>query len=37
MIDVDDMARASLFPLSDDSRMVMGETLVVDAGWSVSN
>lgn len=36
MIEVDDIARASLFLLSDDSRMVTGETLVVDAGWSVS-
>jgi NAD(P)-dependent dehydrogenase (short-subunit alcohol dehydrogenase family) len=36
MIDVDDIAHASLFLLSDDSRMVTGETLVVDAGWSVS-
>ena len=36
MIDADDIARASLFLLSDDARMVTGETLVVDAGWSVS-
>ncbi len=36
MIDADDIARASLFLLSDDSRIVTGETLVVDAGWSVS-
>jgi NAD(P)-dependent dehydrogenase (short-subunit alcohol dehydrogenase family) len=36
MIEVDDIARASLFLLSDDSRMVTSETLVVDAGWSVS-
>jgi len=36
MIDAADIARASLFLLSDESRMVTGETLVVDAGWSVS-
>jgi NAD(P)-dependent dehydrogenase (short-subunit alcohol dehydrogenase family) len=36
MIEVNDIARASLFLLSYDSRMVTGETLVVDAGWSVS-
>jgi NADP-dependent 3-hydroxy acid dehydrogenase YdfG len=34
MIDADDIARASLFLLSDVSRMVTGETLVVDAGAS---
>jgi enoyl-[acyl-carrier-protein] reductase (NADH) len=36
MIDADDIARASLFLLSDDARMVTGETLVVDAGCIVS-
>jgi NAD(P)-dependent dehydrogenase (short-subunit alcohol dehydrogenase family) len=36
MIDADDIARASLFLLSDDSRMITGETLVVDAGWGLS-
>ena len=36
MIEPDDIAHAALYLLSDDSRMVTGETLVVDAGWSVS-
>jgi NAD(P)-dependent dehydrogenase (short-subunit alcohol dehydrogenase family) len=31
-----DVARAALFLLSDDSRMITGEVLPVDAGWHVS-
>ena len=36
MIDADDVARAAVFLLSDESRMITGETLTVDAGWSVT-
>ncbi len=36
LIEAGDVARAALFLLSDDSRMVTGDTLVVDAGWCVS-
>lgn len=36
LIDADDVARASLFLLGDDSRMITGDALTVDAGWSVS-
>jgi len=36
MIEAIDVARASLFLLSDDSRVITGDTLVVDAGWTVS-
>lgn len=36
LIAAEDVARAALFLLSDDSRMVTGDTLAVDAGWSVS-
>ena len=35
-IDPDDVTRAALFLLSDDSRMVTGQVLAVDGGWSVS-
>lgn len=37
LLSADDVARAALFLLSDDSRRVTGDTLVVDAGWSVSS
>jgi NAD(P)-dependent dehydrogenase (short-subunit alcohol dehydrogenase family) len=37
MMEADEIARAALFLLSDESRMVTGETLTVDAGWSVSS
>jgi NAD(P)-dependent dehydrogenase (short-subunit alcohol dehydrogenase family) len=36
MIEAVDVARAALFLLSDDSRVITGDTLVVDAGWTVS-
>jgi NAD(P)-dependent dehydrogenase (short-subunit alcohol dehydrogenase family) len=36
LIDADDVARAALFLLGDDSRMITADTLTVDAGWSVS-
>ncbi|HVE40230.1 MAG TPA: SDR family oxidoreductase [Planctomycetota bacterium] len=36
LIDARDVARASLFLLGDDSRMITADTLAVDAGWSVS-
>jgi NAD(P)-dependent dehydrogenase (short-subunit alcohol dehydrogenase family) len=36
LIDATDVARASLFLLGDDSRMITADTLAVDAGWSVS-
>jgi len=36
MIDAADVARAALFLLGSDSRMITGDTLVVDAGWCVS-
>jgi len=36
LIPADDIARASVFLMSDDARMITGETLTVDAGWSVT-
>lgn len=36
LIDAADVARAALFLLGDDSRMITADTLSVDAGWSVS-
>jgi NAD(P)-dependent dehydrogenase (short-subunit alcohol dehydrogenase family) len=36
LIDAQDVARASVFLLGDDSRMITGDALTVDAGWSVS-
>lgn len=36
MMEADEIARASVFLLSDESRMITGDTLTVDAGWSVS-
>lgn len=36
MIDVEDIARAALFLLSDSSRAITGQTLGVDAGWSLT-
>jgi NAD(P)-dependent dehydrogenase (short-subunit alcohol dehydrogenase family) len=36
LIDPSEVARAALFLLGDASRVVTGEVLVVDAGWSVS-
>jgi len=36
MLDPEDVARASVFLLSDEARMITGEVLTVDAGWCVS-
>ena len=36
LIDAQDVARAAIFMLGDDSRMITGDTLTVDAGWCVS-
>ena len=36
LIEPDDIARVSVFLLSDDSRMMTGDVVTVDAGWSVS-
>ena len=36
LIDAADVARASIFLLGDDSRMITADALTVDAGWSVS-
>lgn len=36
MIDVEDIARAALFLLSGSSRAITGQTLAVDAGWSLT-
>ena len=36
LIDAEEVARAALFLLGDDSRVITGEVLTVDAGWTVS-
>jgi NAD(P)-dependent dehydrogenase (short-subunit alcohol dehydrogenase family) len=36
LIEADDVARAAIFLLGDDSRMITADTLTVDAGWCVS-
>ena len=36
LIEPDDVARAALFLLGDGARMITGDVLAVDAGWSVS-
>lgn len=36
MIEAVDVAHAALFLLSDSSKAITGDTLVVDAGWSIS-
>jgi NAD(P)-dependent dehydrogenase (short-subunit alcohol dehydrogenase family) len=36
MIDVEDIARAALFLLSNSSRAITGQTVAVDAGWSLT-
>ncbi|MBV9468601.1 MAG: SDR family oxidoreductase [Abitibacteriaceae bacterium] len=36
LIDAEDVARAALFLLSDESRVITGDVLTVDAGWTVS-
>ncbi|MBI1898307.1 MAG: SDR family oxidoreductase [Acidobacteria bacterium] len=35
LIDADEIARAAVFLLSDDARMITGQVLTVDAGWHV--
>jgi enoyl-[acyl-carrier-protein] reductase (NADH) len=35
MLDPDEVAKAALYFLSDESRGVTGQTLAVDGGWSV--
>jgi NAD(P)-dependent dehydrogenase (short-subunit alcohol dehydrogenase family) len=35
MLDPDEVAKAAIFFLSDESRAVTGQTLAVDGGWSV--
>ena len=37
MMEADEIARAAVFLLSDESRMITGDTLTIDAGWSVSS
>ncbi len=36
LLDPDDIARASLFLLSDEARHMTGQVIAVDAGWSVT-
>lgn len=36
LIDAADVARSAVFLLGDESRRITGDTLVVDAGWSIS-
>ena len=36
LISADDVARAALFLLSDEARVITGDVLTVDAGWCVS-
>ncbi|MDX9880572.1 MAG: SDR family oxidoreductase [Prolixibacteraceae bacterium] len=36
VMDAKDVAEASIFLLSNQSKVITGETLVVDAGWSIS-
>lgn len=36
LIPAGEIARASVFLMSDEARMITGDTLTVDAGWSVS-
>jgi NAD(P)-dependent dehydrogenase (short-subunit alcohol dehydrogenase family) len=36
MIDPDDVARAAVFLLSDDSSQITGQVIAVDGGWSVT-
>ena len=36
LISAEDVARAALFLLSDDARVITGDVLTVDAGWCVS-
>lgn len=36
MMEPDEVARAAVFLLSDHSRMITGDTLTIDAGWSIT-
>jgi NAD(P)-dependent dehydrogenase (short-subunit alcohol dehydrogenase family) len=36
LIEAEEVARAALFLLGDDSRFITGDVLTVDAGWTVS-
>jgi enoyl-[acyl-carrier-protein] reductase (NADH) len=36
LLEPDEIARASVFLLSDESRAVTGEVFTIDAGWSVT-
>jgi enoyl-[acyl-carrier-protein] reductase (NADH) len=36
LIEADEVARAALFLLGNDARVITGDMLTVDAGWSVS-
>src|SRR6185312_3705986 len=35
MLDPDEVAKAAVFFLSDDSRAITGQSLAVDGGWSI--
>ena len=37
LIEAEEVARAALFLLGDDARVVTGDVLTVDAGWTVSS
>ncbi len=37
LIEAEEVARAALFLLSDEARVITGDVLTVDAGWSVSS
>jgi enoyl-[acyl-carrier-protein] reductase (NADH) len=37
MLDAEDIARAAMFLLSDESIHITGQVLAVDGGWSVSS
>jgi enoyl-[acyl-carrier-protein] reductase (NADH) len=36
LIEAEEVAKAALFLLSDQSRQITGDVLTVDAGWTVS-
>lgn len=37
LLEADDIANAALFLLSDDAKMITGQSIAVDGGWSVSS
>jgi NAD(P)-dependent dehydrogenase (short-subunit alcohol dehydrogenase family) len=37
LIEAEEVARAALFLLGDDARVITGDVLTVDAGWCVSS